>query len=101
MAGTGRPRDDGRRPVGEEVEDREGAGEQRAGEPERGDLRAAEVADDCRVDEDVERLRCERTERRQREPQDLAVVRGAPHALSLTGRACCRGPRPQAVAAVA
>ena len=33
------------------------------------------MADDRGVDEDVERLRGERPERRDREPQDLAVVR--------------------------
>ena len=72
-----RTRDDGRRPVREEVEDRERAGEHRPGEAERGDLRPAEVADDRRVGEDVERLGRERAERGQREPDDLAVVRGA------------------------
>jgi hypothetical protein len=33
------------------------------------------VADDGGVDEDVERLRCERPEGRDREAEDLAVVR--------------------------
>ncbi len=69
-----RARDDRRRPVREEVEDRERAREHRSREAERGDLRPAEVADDRRVGEDVERLRRERAERRQREPDDLAVV---------------------------
>jgi hypothetical protein len=32
------------------------------------------VPDDRRVDEEVERLRGERAERRQRKPDDLAVV---------------------------
>ena len=50
-------------------------------DPERGELRPAEVADDRRVDEEVERLRRERAQRREREPEDLAVVLGAePHA---------------------
>ena len=35
------------------------------------------MTDDRGVDEDVERLRCERSERRQREAEDLAVVRRA------------------------
>ena len=76
-ARAGGARDDGGRPVGEEVEDREGAREDGAGEPERGDLRPAEMADDRRVDEDVERLGRQRPERRQREPHDLPVVGGA------------------------
>ena len=53
------------------------AAEDDRGDPERGELRAAEVADDRRVDEDVERLGRERAERRHREPEDLAVVLGA------------------------
>ena len=36
-----------------------------------------EMADDRRVDEDVERLGRERAQRRDREQPDLAVVRGA------------------------
>jgi hypothetical protein len=40
-------------------------------------LRPAEVPDDRGVDEDVKRLCCQRTERRQREANDLAVVFGA------------------------
>ena len=69
-------RDDGGRAVGEEVEDREGAGEHRPGETECGDLRPAQVADDCRVGEHVQRLGRERAEGRQRQADDLAVVRG-------------------------
>lgn len=49
--------------------------ENRAGEPERRDLRPAEMTDDCRVRQHVQGLRRERAERRQREPEDLAVVR--------------------------
>ena len=41
---------------------------------ERRELRAAEVPDDRRVDEEVERLGRERAQRREREPDDLAVV---------------------------
>jgi hypothetical protein len=65
----------GGRAVGEEVEEGERAGEQRRGDGQRGQRRRAEVPDDRRVDEDVERLRRQRAERGQREPQDLAVVR--------------------------
>src|SRR5207253_6975587 len=69
-------RDDRRRPVREEVEDRECPGEDGAGEAERRDLRPAEVTDDGRVGEDVQRLGRQRAERRQRETNDLAIVRG-------------------------
>ena len=69
-------RHDCRRPVGEEVEDREGAREHGARKAERRDLRPAEMADDCRVGEDVQRLGRERAERRQREADDLAIVWG-------------------------
>ena len=79
LSGAARPRDDCRRPVRQEVEDRERAREDRAGEPQRRDLRAAEVTDDRGVDQDVQRLRRERAERGQRQPEDLAVVRRAAH----------------------
>ena len=71
-----RARDDRRRPVREEVEDRECAREDGAGEAERRDLRPAEMTDDRGVGEDVQRLGRQRAERRQREPDDLAIVRG-------------------------
>jgi hypothetical protein len=77
VSGPGRARHDGGRSVREEVEDRERPGEDGSGEPERCELRAAEVADDRGVDEDVQRLGGERAERRQRQPQDLLVVRRA------------------------
>jgi hypothetical protein len=64
LAGARRPRHDRRRAVREEVEDRERAREDGAGEAERSDLRPAEVADDRGVCEYVQRLRCERAERR-------------------------------------
>jgi hypothetical protein len=67
-------RDHGGRAVDEEVEDRERAREDGAREAERGDLRAAQMADDRSVSEHVERLGCEGPERRHGEPQDLAVV---------------------------
>ena len=67
-------RHDRRRPVGEEVEDRERAREHRPGEPERRDLRPPQMADDRRVHQHVERLRRERAERRQGQPQDPAIV---------------------------
>ena len=75
LARTAGARDDRRRPVGEEVEDREGTGENGPGEAERRDLRSPQVADDRGVGEDVERLGCQRSERGERQPQDLAVVR--------------------------
>src|SRR5205085_1581057 len=71
------PRHDRRCPVGEEVEDRERPCQNASGKAERSELRAAEVADDRGVDEDVERLCGQRAESRQREPQDLAIMRGA------------------------
>ena len=43
-------------------------------DPERGELRPAEMADDRRVDEDVERFGGERAQRRDGELEDLAVV---------------------------
>ena len=75
LARTRRPRDDRGRPVGEEVEDREGPGENDAGEAERGDLRAAEVAHDRRVRKHVERLGGKRSEGRDGQAEDLPVVR--------------------------
>src|SRR5262249_27455587 len=72
-AGTGA---DGGRAGREEVEDREGAGEDGRGEAEGGDLGPTEVTDDRRVDQDVQRLGRERAEGRQRQADDLAVVRG-------------------------
>jgi hypothetical protein len=42
------------------------------------------VPDDGGVDEEVERLGGERPERRRREPEDLAVVRGAESQRSST-----------------
>ena len=41
---------------------------------ERGELRAAQVPDDRRVDEHVQRLRGERAEGRKSQPEDLPVV---------------------------
>ena len=67
-----------RRRVREEVEEAVEAGEQRAGDAERGELRPAKVADDRRVDQDVERLGGERAERREGEPEDRGVVLRAP-----------------------
>ena len=69
-----RPRDLRRRAVLEEVEHREHR-QRGGGDAEGGELRPAEVADDGGVDEDVERLRCERAERGNRKAEDLAVVR--------------------------
>src|SRR6266568_1100378 len=53
---AGRTGDNGCRAVGQEVEGRERPRGHGAGEPERSDLRAAEVADDRRVGENVERF---------------------------------------------
>jgi hypothetical protein len=74
LARTGRACDDGRRAVRQEVEDREGAGDDRAGEAEGRKLRSAEMAHDRGVDEHIERLGGKRPERGQREMQDLPVV---------------------------
>src|SRR5262249_60757450 len=71
---------DRRGPVREKVEDCERPGKHGPGESEGRDLRPPKVADDRRIDEDVDRLGCERAERRQSKPQDLAIVRRAePH----------------------
>src|SRR5206468_12860513 len=68
------------RAVLEEVEDRERPAEDRERDAESRELLATEVADDRGVDEQVHRLRCERSQRRKRERDDLAVVAGAkPH----------------------
>ena len=66
-----------RRPVLEEVEEAEEPREDRCRDRERRQLRPAEMTDDRRVDEDVERLRGERTEGGEGETEDLAVVLGA------------------------
>ena len=86
-------RDLGGRPVGEEVEDRERAGEQRPGQGQRGELRRAQVPDDRRVHQDVQRLGRQRAQRGQRDAQDLAVVRGAAgHGRSIGSRSPhCQG----------
>ena len=55
------------RAVLQEVEDRERPAEDRERDAERRELGAPEVADDRRVDEEVERLRRECAQRRQRE----------------------------------
>jgi hypothetical protein len=45
-----------------------------ASDPERRELRASEVSDDGRIYEQVQRLRRERAQRGNREPEDLPVV---------------------------
>ena len=71
------------RAVGEEVEDGEGGAQHARRDRQRRELRRAEVADDRRVDEHVQRLGGERAERRDGEPEDLAVVgRAAQHRRS-------------------
>jgi hypothetical protein len=74
LAGAGRPGDDRRRAVREEVEHRERASQDRPGETERSQLRTPEMPDDAGVDEDVERLRGERAEGREGQAEDLPVV---------------------------
>ena len=63
--------------VAQEVEDTEERRENGAGEPERCELVHAEMADDRRVGEHVERLGRQRAERRQGDREDLAIVRRA------------------------
>jgi hypothetical protein len=63
-----------RRAVGEEVEDEERGGEDRAGDGEPPELGRAQVPDDRGVDEDVERFGRQGAERGDGEPQDLPVV---------------------------
>ena len=65
----------GRRPVLEERAEAEDLGEQRAGDCEAGQRHAAEVPDDRRVAQHVERLGGQCAQRRQREPDDLAGAR--------------------------
>ena len=87
------------RAVGEEDAQRDDAPSRtRRGQRERRELRRAEVADDRRVGEQVERLGGERSERGEREAQDLAVVGGAAHRAPLydpamaAGRSCSSPP---------
>jgi hypothetical protein len=70
--------------VGEEVEERERADDQRAGDGERGQLLGAKVSDHGGVGEQVERLGRERSEGGQGEPEDLPVVGRAKAAHSST-----------------
>src|SRR5262249_21308665 len=73
------------RPVLQEVEDREDTAEDRRRDAEGRELRAPEVSDDRGVDEEVERLGGKRTQRGEREPQNLAVVpRAQGHAGAAT-----------------
>ena len=74
VAGADAAGDRGGRAVGEEVEDAERHAEHGAGDAEPAERPGAEVPDDRGVGQDVERLGRERAERRDREPQDLAVV---------------------------
>jgi hypothetical protein len=76
-AGAVQARNVGGRRVRQEVAQRDNGRQQRGGQRKRGELRRAEVPDDRRVGEQVERLGGERSERRQREAQDLAVMRRA------------------------
>jgi hypothetical protein len=56
------------------VEHRERAAEDGSREAERGQLRPPQMPDDAGVDEDVKRLRRERAEGREGQPEDLTVV---------------------------
>jgi hypothetical protein len=76
-AGAVQPRDVGGRGVGEEVAQCDDGRQQRSGERERRELRRAEMADDRRVGEQVQRLGGERAEGGKGQAQDLAVVDGA------------------------
>jgi hypothetical protein len=70
-------RDVGSRRVGQEVAQGDDGRQQRRRQGERRELRCAQVSDDRGVGEQVERLGGERAERREGEPENLAVVRGA------------------------
>ena len=76
------------RAVDQEVAEPGGVGEQQRADRQPAQLGRAEVADDRRVDEDVQRLGRQRRQRGQREREDLPVGR-AGHALQI-----CRSPRP-------
>ena len=65
------------RPVLEEVEDAEDAAQDDGRNSECRQLRTAEMTDDRRVDEEVQRFSRKRAERRHRELQNLAVVLAA------------------------
>lgn len=60
--------------------------------PSPASLRGAEVADDRGVGEQEERLGDEGEERRQREPEDLAVLAGRLLALPSAPGVCSRTP---------
>ncbi len=81
--------------VGQEVAERDGRAEHRAGERQRGELGRSEMADDRGVDEQVERLGGQRAEGGDREPEDLAVVGAAgPETTAMTpqpAHGVCRG----------
>jgi hypothetical protein len=72
-----KPRDVRGRRVGQEVAQRDDGRQQRRGQRERRQLLGPEVPDDGGVDEQVQRLGRQRAQRREGEPQDLAVVGGA------------------------
>ena len=74
--------------VGEEVEDREPRGQHRARDREGGERVGAEPPDDGGVGEQVQGFGGQRAQRRDREPDDLAIVRAPPghaHASDATG----------------
>jgi hypothetical protein len=86
VPGAREPGDLRGRPVGEEVEDREGARQERRRDREGRELRRPEVADDGGVHEHVEGLGGQRPEGGHGQTEDLAVVDRAQHARDRTIR---------------
>ena len=85
--------------VGEEVEDREGGGEDDPGHRQAGELAGAEVPDDGGVGEHVERLGDQRPEGGDRQPHDLPVVRAAQTPVAERGGVVTLGDRTGPLAA--
>ena len=81
--------------IAQEIEDAEERGEHRTGEAERRELVHAQVPDDRRVSQDVERLGRQRAERGQGDREDLPVVgRAAEDAESGCGQSPGSSPGP-------
>src|SRR4051794_21087763 len=75
-----------RRPVGQEVAQRDERRKDRRSQRQRGQLDRPQVPDDRRVDQQVERLCGQRSERREGQPEDLAVVPGTEPCQPSEGR---------------
>jgi len=75
VPGTQLPGDGGGGPVGQEDRDIDHGGQGLAGHPEAAERHRADPADDGRVPQQEQRLGHQRTERGDREPEDLRVVR--------------------------